>query len=68
MISPTLKACLRVLCAAAVLSTAGRLEASVWVSNGPPGGTIAALAIDPTSPSTIYAGTDGGGLFKTGDG
>ena len=29
---------------------------------------IAALAIDPTAPSTIYAGTSGSGLFKTTNG
>ena len=27
-----------------------------------------ALALDPTTPTTLYAGTDGGGVFKTTDG
>jgi hypothetical protein len=27
-----------------------------WTSIGPDGGAIGALAIDPTSPSTVYAG------------
>ena len=32
------------------------------------GGDIIALAIDPLTPTTLYAATDGGGLFKTTDG
>jgi len=27
--------------------------------------TIASLAIDPARPATLYAGTYGGGIFKT---
>jgi photosystem II stability/assembly factor-like uncharacterized protein len=38
-----------------------------WVSLGPQGSTIQALAVDPASPSTIYAGCDGG-VFKSADG
>ena len=26
---------------------------------------VRSIAIDPTAPSTIYAGVDNGGLFKT---
>ena len=29
---------------------------------------VSALAIDPTTPTTLYAGTDGGGVFKSTDG
>ena len=29
---------------------------------------IAALAIDPSTPTTLYAGTSGGGVFKSTDG
>src|SRR2546425_5746183 len=37
-----------------------------WVSHGPEGGTIEALAVDgTTSPRTVYAGTASGGVFKT---
>ena len=36
----------------------------VWTSNGPEGGTVAALAIDPSTPATLYAGTLGGGVFN----
>src|SRR5881296_269434 len=32
------------------------------------GGDIIALAIDPLTPTTLYAATDGGGLYKTTDG
>src|SRR2546425_1282438 len=67
MIRATSNAGLRILCAAVVLSTASRSEADVWVSNGPEGGRIEALAVDPTSPNTVYAGT-GGGVFKSTDG
>lgn len=37
---------------------------NVWTSIGPEGGVIYTLAIDPTTPSTLYAGTTGG-LFKS---
>ena len=36
---------------------------NVWTSIGPEGGIINALAIDPTTPTTLYAGTGGGGVF-----
>src|SRR5437870_1964525 len=38
-----------------------------WSTNGPEGADILALAIDPSHPATIYAGT-GGGLFKSTNG
>ena len=40
---------------------------NVWTSNGPEDGVIRALAIDPVTPSTLYAGTQGGGVFKSVD-
>ena len=40
---------------------------NIWTSYGPEGGIINALAIDPVTPSTLYAGTEGG-VFKTTDG
>ena len=51
-------------------SQAGLVSAgtNVWTSNGPEGGNINALAIDPTTPTTLYAGTDGGGVFKSTNG
>ena len=38
-----------------------------WTSNGPYGGSISALAIDPANPATLYAGTSGW-VFKSTDG
>lgn len=32
-----------------------------WASLDPEGGTVLALALDPTTPTTLYAGTDFGG-------
>src|SRR5262249_52103623 len=43
-------------------------SAQVWSSNGPEGGRILALAIDPGNPTTVYAGTFLGGVFKSTDG
>jgi hypothetical protein len=41
---------------------------NVWTSIGPAGGSIYTLAIDPTTPTTLYAGTAFSGLFKSTDG
>jgi photosystem II stability/assembly factor-like uncharacterized protein len=55
----------------ALLSTtqAGIVSAgiNVWTSNGPEGGRIYALAIDPATPSTLYAGIDDD-VFKSTNG
>jgi hypothetical protein len=40
---------------------------NVWTSNGPEGGRINVLAIDPTMPTTLYAGTNGGVAKSTND-
>jgi photosystem II stability/assembly factor-like uncharacterized protein len=52
------------------LFLSGRLEAGTnqWTTHGPGGGTITILAVDPSAPSTLYAGTEGGGAFKSTDG
>ena len=39
-----------------------------WASIGPEGGSILSLVIDPATPQTLYAGTVGGGVFKSTDG
>src|SRR5262245_6001269 len=39
----------------------------VWVSNGPEGGIIITLAIDPVTPAVLYAGTYEG-VFKSTNG
>jgi Divergent InlB B-repeat domain len=41
---------------------------NVWTSLGPEGGHITALAIDPLTPTTLYAGTEGSGVFQSTDG
>jgi len=49
------------LCGCPSVAAAG---INVWTSNGPEGGVVRALAIDPNMPSTLYAGTTGG-VFKS---
>jgi photosystem II stability/assembly factor-like uncharacterized protein len=36
-----------------------------WTTNGPWGGWVSCLAIDARTPTTLYAGTRGGGVFKS---
>jgi CARDB len=43
------------------------LSGPYWQSVGPYGGDVTAMAIDPTAPTTLYAGTRGG-VFKSTDG
>ena len=38
-----------------------------WIQIGPEGGNLSALAIDPVTPSTLYAGASAGGVFKHGE-
>ncbi len=39
-----------------------------WKSIGPEGGTVLSFAVDPQTPTTVYAGTLNGGVFKSRDG
>src|SRR6266513_354651 len=39
-----------------------------WTSIGPDGGWIFALAIDPVTPTTLYASTYRSGVFKSTNG
>jgi photosystem II stability/assembly factor-like uncharacterized protein len=54
----------------ATVASAGQ---GVWTSGGPYGGNVSALAVDPSTPSTLYAGMSSvtvqgsGGLFKSTD-
>lgn len=41
---------------------------NIWTSQGPEGGLIFSLVIDPLTPDTLYAGTSEGGVFKSTDG
>jgi photosystem II stability/assembly factor-like uncharacterized protein len=66
----TLRKVLRIgLLTLLIASQAGTVSAgtNVWTSNGPEGGWIQALAIDPATPATLYAGTFGG-VFKSTNG
>src|SRR5262249_4841525 len=38
------------------------------VNNGLPGLTVQTLTVDPTNATTVYAGFNGGGVFKSTDG
>ncbi len=43
------------------------LSAAGFSNRGPFGGDIQSLAVDPLTPSTMYAGTSTGGVFKSTD-
>jgi hypothetical protein len=51
-----------------VVSSAAHAGVNVWTSDGPDEGIVFALAVDPATPSTLYAGTGDGGVFKSRDG
>ena len=57
------------LLAVCLALTARRALAGVnrWTSTGPAGGRITQLVVDPTNPATLYAGTFGGGVFRSDD-
>ena len=60
----TLVACTVHLFIGAHLAQAGT---NLWTSHGPEGGHLLALAINPSTTSTLYTGTAGGGVFKSTD-
>ncbi len=41
---------------------------NVLTSQGPDGGSVQALAVDPSAPGTLYAGTANAGVIKSTDG
>jgi hypothetical protein len=53
-----------------VLAPGAAAGPGTWFPVGPTGGTVFALAIDPSSPTTLYAGLveAPGGVFKSTDG
>jgi photosystem II stability/assembly factor-like uncharacterized protein len=61
------RAC-RAACWLVALSAAGAAEAIVWTSNGPTGGLVQALAVDPTDPAKLFAATSSGGFFRSSNG
>lgn len=50
-----------------LLATAAPGYAGVnrWTSNGPEGAYITAVVFDPLDPQTVYAASDGGGLYRS---
>ncbi len=62
----------KIFCAAILIvlfnPAPGRAGDRRWTSLGPQGGYVWALAIDPMAPQTLYAGTNGTGMFKSTDG
>lgn len=56
--------------AAVLLTMAGTAYAGIdsWTPASTDGGLIQTIAIDPATPSTLYVGTAGSGVFKSQDG
>src|ERR1035437_7871272 len=50
-----------------LFSMVARAGSGVWTSGGPYGGSATALAINPATPATLYAGTYSSGVFKSTD-
>ena len=46
----------------------GEAAQNRWSSQGPFGGSVKALVVDPNDSQVVYAGIDGAGVFKTTDG
>jgi hypothetical protein len=77
-LSTSLATAVAAMCAAVLVTRVHAVQAgiNVWTGQGPAGAFVRALAIDPTTPGTLYAGTgryfgDGsgtGGLYKGTDG
>ena len=56
------------LVAPLLVAVASSGQASSWQPLGPYGGAVESIAIDPSQPSTLYAGVSGVGIFKSTDG
>src|SRR5262245_59477055 len=56
------------LCCGVALVSSSSSSGAVWTTHGPDDGRVNAIAVDPSTPTTVYAGTDGGGFFKSVDG
>ncbi|NIA31264.1 MAG: hypothetical protein GWP06_15315, partial [Actinobacteria bacterium] len=40
----------------------------IWISHGPYGGSVQALALDPANVNVLFAGLKEGGVWKSEDG
>jgi len=63
-----MKSLIRLWSLLALISGSCLAGTNVWTTGGPYGGSVSFLAIDPACPSTLYAGTEYFGLFKTVNG
>jgi photosystem II stability/assembly factor-like uncharacterized protein len=68
MIRCRLPHALAVLALACLVPGAASAGINTWTSNGPASPFVRALVIDPATPTTLYAGTEGGGVYRTDDG
>src|SRR5262245_6650452 len=66
--SPRPRRMLAAVCCCIVLVSSSIASGAVWTTHGPNGGRVNAIAVDPSTPTTVYAGTDSGGFFKSLDG
>ena len=57
-----------ILCAFILINHPTKAAEDRWSSNGPPGGFAVLFAVDPTTSTTVYAGSNRGGVFKSTDG
>jgi hypothetical protein len=55
------------LCCGVALVSSSIASGGVWTTHGPDDGRVNAIAVNPSIPTTVYAGTDGGGFFKSLD-
>lgn len=55
------------LCMLALVSSLPA-RAQTWTPIGPDGGTVTAIVVHPTDPRLVWAGTNGGGVFKSTNG
>jgi len=71
MLSRFVARAMAVMCAVVFVAgpaSTARADINVWTTHGPEGWPVVALAVDPTTPGTVYAGTQYGGVFKSTDG
>src|SRR5262249_4192329 len=66
--SPRPRRMLAGVCCGVALVASSIANGGVWTTHGPDDGRVNAIAVDPTTPTTVYAATDGGGFFKSFDG
>jgi photosystem II stability/assembly factor-like uncharacterized protein len=51
----------------AVLASPAGAGVNHWTNIGPDEGEVSALVVDPRTPANVYAGTNGGGVFRSRD-